>query len=121
MTLNHLRKVRRSGYAMLIVMMLILTTTALAAVHTRHLNAALRVEQARIRSEQRARGPITVLAIACQRLETGDPISGSSYRYTHSDGVDYRVTFTEVTTESWQVTADPDPSAVALTALPDSF
>ncbi|MEL6105936.1 MAG: hypothetical protein AAFU85_07865 [Planctomycetota bacterium] len=115
------RKADRAGYAMLIVMMLILTTTALAAVHTRHLNSALRVEQARLRSESRARGPVTVLAIACQRLETGDPVSGDSFRYTHTDGLEYRVTYTEVSSNRWQVTADPDSGATALVMLPDSF
>lgn len=121
MKIRGRRKADRSGYAMLIVMMLILTTTALAAVHTRHLNSALRVEQARVRSETRARGALTVLAIACQRLETGDPTSGDSYRYTHSDGLDYRITYDEVASDRWQVTADPDANATALLMLPDSF
>lgn len=106
---------------MLIVMMLILTTTALAAVHTRHLNAALRIEQARMRSETRARGPITVLAIACQRLETGDPPAGMDFRHLHSDGLQYRVTYNELTSARWEVTADPDPGASSLPTLPDSF
>ncbi|MEO1525348.1 MAG: hypothetical protein AAFX06_07920 [Planctomycetota bacterium] len=102
-------------------MMLILTTTALAAVHTRHLNAALRVEQARMRREAFGRGPTAVLAIACQRLETGDPAPGANFRYTHSDGVEYRVIYAQVATDRWQVTANPDPGATVLTALPDTF
>ena len=54
---------RRTGYALLIVLIVILTTMGLAAVHQRQLSAALRVEQARIATprryanEERARLP----------------------------------------------------------------
>ena len=49
--------------------------TAMVAVHTRQLNTALRIEQARVRSELHNKGPKMVLAIACDRLETGEPSS----------------------------------------------
>ena len=63
----------RRGYAMLIVMIVIMTTTALAAVHQRHLNTALRVEQARVPARTYVNGPLSVLAIAIDRFDTGDP------------------------------------------------
>lgn len=117
------RRPRRGGYVLLIVMMLILTTTALSAAHQRHLSAALRVEQARVQSEQRIHGPIAVLAIACARLETGDPPSTISYRYSHtSEGVTtlYRIDYVS-NSPQWIVTAEPDASAGALATLPDEF
>lgn len=116
---------RRRGYAMVVVMMLILTATAMAAVQMRHLDSALRIEQARQRSETRSRGPVTVLAIACARLEAANPPTSSvSYQYLHNDGIQsllYRVTFQESTADRWTVTADPDPTATSLPTLPDSF
>lgn len=119
------RRKKRRGYAMLIVMMLILTTTALAAVHTRYLNSALRIEQARLRSEQRAGGPVAVLAVACARLESGDPPSSPiEYQYSHNDGIQtllYRIQYEETATDRWTVTADIDATATALSVLPASF
>ncbi|WP_182870844.1 hypothetical protein [Stieleria mannarensis] len=116
---------RRRGYAMLVVMLLILTTTAMAAVHARQLASALRIEQARMRSETRSRGPMMVLALACQRIETGNPTTGSvSYQYSHHDGVQttlYRITYQSVDTDKWNVTAEPDPLAGSLPSLPASF
>lgn len=121
----HGKRQRRGGYVMLIVMMLILTTSAMAAVHARHLNSALRIEQARIRSEAFNEGPVTVLAVACQRLETGDPPSATAdYRYSHSvDGVIvlYRVQYANIGPDRWSVTAEPDSTASSLTLLPSSF
>jgi len=110
---------------MLIVMLLILTTTAMAAVHARHLATALRLEQARIRSEARSRGPMMVLAVACQRIETGSPTTSSvSYQYSQNDGFQtllYRVTYQSTGSDKWTVTADPDPTAGTLPVLPASF
>lgn len=115
----------RRGYAMLVVMILILTTTAMAAVHSRHLNSALRIEQARQRSEDRSRGPVMVLAIACARLESGDPPSNDiSYQYLHTDGTQsllYRITYQNVGTDRWSITADPDSTATSLPDLPSKF
>jgi len=114
---------RRSGYALLIVMIVILTTTALAAVHQRHLSAALRLEQARMQSEAHAQGPLTVLATAIDRLKTGDPPAPVSYRYVHTVGTTstvFRVSYA-VSGTQWTVTADPDPTANMLPLLPTSF
>lgn len=122
---QHRKRPRRGGYVMLIVMMLILTTSAMAAVHARHLNSALRIEQARIRSETFNQGPVMVLAAACQRLETGDPPSAKvEYGYSHSiDGASvlYRIRYTDVGDDRWQITAEPDPSASSFPLLPSSF
>lgn len=116
---------RRRGYALVVVMMLILTTTAIAAVQMRQLNSALRIEQARQRSEAHCRGPVMVLAIACARLEAANPPSASaSYQYTHHDGYQsrlYRVTYQEVLTDRWTVTVDPDETAATLPLLPNKF
>lgn len=110
---------------MVVVMMLILTATAMAAVQMRHLSSALRIEQARMRSEARVQGPVMVLAIACARLEAGNPpASNATYQYTHHDGIQstlYRVAYVEVAQDRWTVTADPDPTAGTLPALPDEF
>lgn len=113
----------RSGYALLIVMIVILTTTALAAVHQRQLSAALRLEQARMESEAHAQGPLTVLAVAIDRLKTGDPPAPVSYRYLHVVGTAatlYRVSYA-VAGSQWSVTAKPDPTANLLPSLPASF
>ncbi len=116
---------RRSGYAMVVVMLLILTTTAMAAVQMRYLNSALRIEQARQRSEAESRGPRLVLAIACARLEAGDPpSSGVSYQYTNAEAsgsVVYRVSFQETSSDRWTITANPDPTAITLPTLPMQF
>ncbi len=110
---------------MIVVMMLILTSTAMAAVQMRHMNTALRIEQARVRSESRTQGPVTVLAIACSRLETGDPPGNDvSFRYNHDDGFqtsDYRLRYRQIAPGRWSVSADPDPSSSTLMLLPDRF
>lgn len=122
---NNRRVGRRasSGYALLIVLIVILTTTAIAAVHQRHLTAALRVEQARIASEAYARGPLGVLAIAIDRLKTGDPPAPIEYRYEHHAAATttlYRISYAVAGTR-WTVTAEPDPNAVSLSVLPSQF
>ena len=110
---------------MVVVMMLILTSTAMAAVQMRHLNSALRIEQARQKSEALARGPKLVLAIACARLESGNPPGTTvAYQYHHNDGAQsqlYRVEYAENPTNRWAVSVEPDASATALPTLPDSF
>jgi hypothetical protein len=101
----------------------ILTTTALAAVHQRHLSAALRVEQARVQSEAFSQGPLAVLASAIDRLKTGDPPTPVDYSYSHTVGTTttvYRVSYS-VSGTQWTVTALPDPAASFLPALPTSF
>ena len=108
---------------MLIVMIVIMTTTALAAVHQRHLNTALRVEQARTASEDYANGPLSVLAIAIDRLNTGDVPAPVAFSYSHTVAGTttlYRVSYTRAGT-NWTVTAEPDPTASALPLLPASF
>lgn len=113
----------RRGYALLVVLAVILTTTALAAVHQRHLSAALRVEQARIESEAFSQGPLAVLATAIDRLKTGDPPTPVDYSFSHTvSGTTtvYRISYS-VSGTQWTVTALPDATATALTALPASF
>ena len=108
---------------MLIVMIVIMTTTALAAVHQRHLNAALRVEQARVASEDYVNGPVSVLAIAIDRLNTGDAPAPVDYSYSHTVGTTttlYRISYVRAGL-NWTVTAEPDPTVGGLPALPASF
>ena len=117
------RRDQRSGYALLIVMIVILTTTALAAVHQRQLSAALRVERARVESEAHAQGPVTVLAIAIDRLKTGDPPTPIAYHHWHSTSGGstlFEVSYDRDGTD-WTVTVTPDPDAGLLPVLPDSF
>ena len=113
----------RKGYALLIVMIVIMTTTALAAAHQRYLDSALRIEQSRIRSEEMAQGPRTVLARAVDLLETGDAPAPVDYRYSHTVGTTttmYRVSYS-VAGSVWTVTAEPDATAGSLSILPASF
>lgn len=128
---NHLpqsrrRGQRRQGYALLIVMMLIVTMTGLAAVHQRNLNAALRVEQARMESEAHHLGPLWVIAHAIDLLKTGDAPAPIQYRYSHTFGGSttmYRISY-DVSgkgDDTWHVTANPDPTAGALAELPGNF
>ncbi|TWU08184.1 hypothetical protein [Stieleria varia] len=123
MTKRRKQSKRRDGYVMLIVMMLILTTTAFAAVHQRHLASALRIEQARMLSEDRIAGPVAVMAVACERLESGQPPSPSAYQYTQTvrgTAVLYRIDY-QLNGSRWTVSANPDPSATGLAVLPASF
>ena len=120
---KHIPAGKRRGYALLIVMVLIMTTTAFAAAHQRYLNSALRIEQARVRSETIAQGPKAVLALAIDRLESGNPPAPVDYSCSHTvNGVTrlYRVSY-RFAGSTWTVTADPDPTAGLLTALPASF
>ena len=113
----------RKGYALLIVMIVIMTTTALAAAHQRYLNTALRIEQARVRSEMMARGSRTVLAHAIDLLESGNAPAPVDYSYAHTVAGTttlYRISY-GMTGTTWTVTAEPDPTAGALTTLPASF
>ena len=108
---------------MLIVLIVILTTTGLAAVHQRHLSTALRVEQARVQSEAHAQGPLTVLAVAIDLLKTGDPPAPVDYSYLHTVGTTttlYRISYS-VSGTQWTVTAEPIASVGTLTTLPGSF
>ena len=114
---------QRRGYAMLLVMMIILTSSAFVALHQRNLNAALRVEQARIRSEVYQAGPVSVLAVACQRLEVSEPSPPVSYQYSHTESsgtVLYRIDYSLNGTQ-WTVTAKPDATATTLPVLPGKF
>lgn len=115
---NRKRKAR-SGYALLIVMIVILTTSALAAVYQRHLSTALRIEAKRIESEQHATGPITVLGLAIKAMNDGDPPAPIEYSYSH-DSILYRISYVQSGT-GWVVTANPDETATALPSLPASF
>ncbi|QDT13319.1 hypothetical protein [Planctomycetes bacterium K23_9] len=120
---NSRTATKRRGYAMILVMVIILSSSAFVAVHQRNLSAALRIEQARILSEEHRRGPVSVLAVACSRMETGDPPAPIQYRYEHIvNGVPtlYRISYSNVATE-WTVNAVPDAGAVGLTELPASF
>ena len=113
----------RSGYAMLIVMMVILTSTIFAVVHQRHLMAALQIEHARMESEAYVNGPLSVLAIAVDRLEKGKPPAPIEYQYTHTVDTTptlYRISFTRAG-DQWTVTAEPDTTAGGLATLPASF
>ena len=119
---NRKHRARR-GYAMLLVMVVLLTSSAFVAVHQRHLSAALRVEQARVQSEEYRRGPVTVLSVACQRLETGNPPSPVNYFYNHDqNGVTtmYRVSYS-LSGSQWTIIAEPDSNAGIYTGLPDTF
>ncbi|MGB7344015.1 MAG: hypothetical protein WBD20_07365 [Pirellulaceae bacterium] len=122
-TTRRRRAKDRRGYAMLLVMVIILTSSAFVAVHQRNLNAALRIEQARIQSEDHRQGPVSVLAVACSRLETGDPPAPIDYRYDHTvDSVTtiYRVSYTSAGIQR-TVTAVQDASAAGLPILPTTF
>ena len=108
---------------MLIVMIVILTSTAFAAVHQRQLGAALRIEQARVLSEEFNLGPVSVLGIAIDLLDTGDAPAPISYSYDHTVGgvtTTYRVSYAR-SGNQWTVTADPDASGAVLPTLPTSF
>ncbi|PNY35702.1 hypothetical protein C2E31_16575 [Rhodopirellula baltica] len=107
------------------VMILILTSSALAAVHSRYLTTALQIEQARIKREAFVHGPVSVLAIACQRLETGDP-PATSFDFRFDADIDnsnriYRVTYQRLNASQWTVSAREDADALSLPPLPKSF
>ncbi|TWT54261.1 hypothetical protein Pla22_19030 [Rubripirellula amarantea] len=114
---------RRGGYAMLIVLIVVLSTSALAATQMRYLEAAARIERARLNTESYSSGPLTVLSIAINRVYTGDPPTSGSYQYSHTVGANttlYRIDYVR-NVDAWTVTADPDPTASTLPLLPASF
>ncbi len=108
---------------MLIVLAVVLSTMALAAVQIRYLDSATRIQQASMRSTAYSDGPLTVLAIAIDRLDTGDPPTPVSYRFDHTvDGIPtvYRIDYA-YTLDRWTITANPDPTATPLALLPANF
>jgi hypothetical protein len=108
---------------MLIVMMVILTSMLFGVVHQRHLIAALQIEQARMDSEAYVYGPLSVLAIAVDRLEKSKPPAPIDYRYSHTvdgDTTLYRIRYARAGNQ-WTVTAEPDRSAGGLPTLPASL
>jgi hypothetical protein len=118
---NHNKN--RRGYAMLIVLAVVLSSTALATIQMRHLDSALRIERARMEAEEYSSGSLSVLAIAIERLQTGDPPTPVNYGYFHTvAGVStwYQISYASVT-DQWTVTATPDSNANLLPVLPASF
>ncbi len=69
------RRPARGGFAMLIVMVVLIAMLGMAAVHQRRLSAALRIEEAVVAAEERHRGPLFALARALEVAETGTPPS----------------------------------------------
>ena len=108
---------------MLIVLALVLSSTALATIQMRHLDSALRIERARIEAEEYSAGSLSVLAIAIERLQTGAPPSPVNYGFSNtvaSVATWYQISYIK-TADRWTVTATPDPTANALVILPASF
>ncbi|MEM9588091.1 MAG: hypothetical protein AAGA03_12490 [Planctomycetota bacterium] len=121
--MTHRAPARRSGYALLIVIVVLMASTALAAIHQRHLSSGLRIEQARIQSERERLGHLTALGIAIDRLETGRPSPGSRYGYEHQldgESIWYAIQY-DLTGTDWSVTATADPNASSEAILPASF
>ena len=117
------RRRPRQGYAMLIVLIVVLSTSALAATQMRYLDSATRIERARINAEDYSNGPLTVLAVAINRVQSGDPPNPAAFRYSHNVGTAttlYRIDYSRVR-DDWTVTATPDPNAGSLAQLPGSF
>lgn len=113
----------RGGYAMLIVLALVLSSTALATIQMRHLDSALRIERARIEAEEYSAGSLSVLALAIEHLQTGDPPVPVNYGYFHTvAGVSngYQISYAKLN-DQWTVTATPDLTANLLVVLPASF
>ncbi|KAA1262191.1 hypothetical protein LF1_47530 [Rubripirellula obstinata] len=113
----------RGGYAMLIVLAIVLSSTALATIQMRHLDSALRIERARIEAEEYSAGSLSVLALAIDRLQTGDPPTPFNYGHLHTTAgasTWYRISYAKVI-DQWTVTATPDVDASALLLLPASF
>ena len=117
------RAKNRKGYAMLIVIAIVLSSTALATIQMRHLDSALRIERARMDAQAYSAGSLSVVAIAIERLETGDPSTFFDYGYSHTVGGNqnwYRIDY-DNTVDQWTVNATPDPTAAKLWRLPSSF
>ena len=113
----------RGGYAMLIVLAIVLSSTALATIQMRHLDSALRIERKRMEAQEYSAGSLSVLAIAIERLQTGDPPTPIDYGYLHTvagTSTWYRIRYANAT-DQWAVNATPDPSAEKLAILPASF
>ena len=119
------KRFSRRGYALLTVsVFLVLMLATTGAVH-RHLSSTLRIEQARVRTEQRDEALIHAVARAVALLETGTPPSTPYVCGTTIDtsqGLEsITVTFTSESAEIWSVHAAPTPPAESPQPMPISF
>ncbi len=101
----------RRGYALLTVSVFLVLMLATTGVVHRHLSSTLRIERARVRTEQRDEALIHALAKALELLETGTPpsdpyVCGTTIN-TSQGPESITVTFTSEIGAIWSVHARP--------------
>jgi hypothetical protein len=116
---------RRSGYAMLMVLLFLILMFAIMAIACRQLESALRAESARALAVQRDEGSIPALAKALTLLETGLPpsnpyVCGTSI-VTSTGTVSYTVTFTSQGNNTWSVQSTPTSPSDNPQPMPSTF
>ena len=123
-TARNKRSARR-GYALLTVSVFLVLMLATTSVVQRHLSSTLRIEQARVRTEQRDEALIHALAKAVELLETGtppsDPYDCGTTIDTSQGLQSVTLTFASEAAEIWNVQAAPTLPAEMPSPMPVSF
>lgn len=120
------RRSHRGGFAMLMVMVVLIAMLGMAAVHQRRLSAALRIEEAVVAAEARHHGPLFALAQALEVAETGAPPSNPALYGLQfvaagdTQPQDYSVRYIRDGRE-WTVDVQRVDDASGLTPLPRHF
>lgn len=117
-------RIRRSGYALLVVLLFLAALLTMLSLTQRQLASALRIESVREQTRRRDGGSLYATALALEVLETGLPpetpyVCGVTVT-TPSGPQAYAVKFVQVA-GTWSITARPALSTEVLDPLPPSF
>lgn len=115
---------RRTGYALLVVLLFLAVLLSMLGLTQRHLASALSIESVRRHSQQRDSGSVYAAALAVELLETGlppeSPYSCGVTMSTVTGPRTYAVIFVQGTAV-WTVTVRPAEAFEVLDPMPASF
>ena len=116
---------RRSGYALVLVLIFVVLFLSLLGVAWRRVASVLRVSSVRAAQVQRDEGSILALARALHLLETGLPpsspyVCGVTIN-TSTGPRTFTVTFTSEGETAWSVRSDLAKAGENPPSMPDSF
>jgi hypothetical protein len=116
---------RRSGYAMLAVLVFLAVSLIFIGVGQRRISSQLQLERARIEVEDFNEGPAQAMAKALKLLETGVPATTPyecGVSLSTSAGVRlFSVRFTQSGTNQWSVQVAPIETMGSLPSMPAVF
>jgi hypothetical protein len=116
----------RRGYALLLVLVLVVLFSALWGVAYRQIAAAVRVEAVNVQQTQRDQGSTEAVAMGLTLLETGAPPLPWPYSCavtlnTPAGPISYTVTFTSEGPSQWAVSAFPTAVGQSPPPMPATF